>query len=202
MERPDARCARAGGRAALAVRLGDFLLGPLSDGDGRLHRTWRDGVAKGTGYLSDYADTAYGFLELHVATGDLRWLREAHRLALTAVRLFGAADGAGFVQVPVDGEQLIAPKIELDDHPTPSGNAMLAYVLLRLGRIWGDDELEQLGVGVLRLVRDVLTRAPSGFGWGSSRSTSTWRPTARSRSPGLLRRPSPSPRSSERRRPT
>ncbi len=151
---------------AAAVRLGDFLLGPLSDGDGRLHRTWRDGVAKGTGYLSDYADTAYGLLELHVATGDLRWLRAAHRLALTAVQLFGAADGAGFVQVPVDGEQLIAPKIELDDHPTPSGNAMLAYVLLRLARIWGDDELEQLGVGVLRLVRDVLTRAPSGFGWG------------------------------------
>ena len=43
---------------------------------------------------------------------------------------------------------------------------MLAYVLLRLARIWGDDELEQLGVGVLRLVRDVLTRAPSAFGWG------------------------------------
>jgi hypothetical protein len=161
--------ARTVGRAdwlAAAVRLGEFLLGPLSDRDGRLHRTWRDGVAKGTGYLSDYADTAHGLLELHVATGDLRWLREAHRLALTAVQLFGAPDGVGFVQVPVDGEQLIAPKIELDDHPTPSGNAMLAYVLLRLARIWGDDELEQLGVGVLRLVRDVLTRAPSAFGWG------------------------------------
>ena len=42
---------------------------------------------------------------------------------------------------------------------------MLAYVLLRLARIWGDDELEQRGVGVLRLVRDELTRAPSAFGW-------------------------------------
>ena len=49
--------------------------------DGRLHRTWRDGVAKGTGYLEDYADVAYGLMELHVASGDPRWLREAHRLA-------------------------------------------------------------------------------------------------------------------------
>src|SRR3989442_525103 len=48
-----------------AVRLGKFLLGPLSDG-GRLQRTFRAGQAKGTGYLEDYADVAHGLLELHV----------------------------------------------------------------------------------------------------------------------------------------
>jgi uncharacterized protein YyaL (SSP411 family) len=42
---------------------------------------------------------------------------------------------------------------------------MLAFVLLRLARIWGDDELERSAVGVLRLVRDVVPRAPSAFGW-------------------------------------
>ena len=42
---------------------------------------------------------------------------------------------------------------------------MLAWVLLRLARIWGDDELERLGVGVLRLVAPALTRAPTAFGW-------------------------------------
>ena len=42
---------------------------------------------------------------------------------------------------------------------------MLAFVLLRLARIWGDAELERLAVGVLRLVRDVVARAPSAFGW-------------------------------------
>jgi uncharacterized protein YyaL (SSP411 family) len=42
---------------------------------------------------------------------------------------------------------------------------MLAYVLLRLARIWGDDELERRGVSVLRIVGDALTRAPSAFGW-------------------------------------
>ena len=160
--------ARAFDRAdwlAVAERLGDFLLGPLSTADGRLYRTWREGVAKGTGYLSDYADVAYGLLELHVATGDPVWLRHAHRLATTALGLFATPDRDGFVQVPADGEQLIASKVELDDHPTPSGNSMLAYVLLRLARIWGDDELERRGVEVLRLVRDALTRVPTAFGW-------------------------------------
>jgi uncharacterized protein YyaL (SSP411 family) len=153
------------GRIEPAVALAEFLLGPLSTAEGQLHRTWRAGVAKGTGYLEDYADVAYGLMELHVASGDPRWLLEAHRLATLAVDLFADADGGGFFQSPRDGERLVARKKELDDHPTPSGNAMLAYVLLRLGRIWGDDELEQRAVGVLRLVRDTLVRAPSSFGW-------------------------------------
>ena len=152
------------GRVEPATALAEFLLGPLSGDNGRLHRTWRAGVAKGTGYLEDYADVAYGLQELHVATGNPRWLRESHRLATTAVELFGDEDG-GFFQSPSDGEQLVARKKELDDHPTPSGNAMLAYVLLRLARIWGDDELERRGVSVLRAVRDMLPRAPTSFGW-------------------------------------
>ena len=48
---------------------------------------------------------------------------------------------------------------------SPSGNSMLAYVLLRLARIYGDDELERQATPVLRLVRDLVPRAPSAFGW-------------------------------------
>ena len=42
---------------------------------------------------------------------------------------------------------------------------MLAYVLLRLGRIWGDDELERRAVGVLRLLGESLGRGPTEFAW-------------------------------------
>jgi uncharacterized protein len=153
------------GRVEAGRRLATFLLGPLSTPEGRLHRTWRDGEAKGTGYLEDYADVAYGLMELHVATGEPHWLHEAHRLATLAVDLFADDETGGFFQTPHDGERLVARKKEFDDHPTPSGNAMLAHVLLRLARIWGDDELEQRGVGVLRLVRDAMVRMPTAFGW-------------------------------------
>ena len=43
---------------------------------------------------------------------------------------------------------------------------MLAHVLLRLARIYGDGELERRGVSVLRLLHPALERAPSAFGWG------------------------------------
>jgi uncharacterized protein YyaL (SSP411 family) len=146
-----------------ARRLGEFILGPLSDGD-RLHRTFRAGEAKGTGYLEDYADAAHGLLELHVATGELRWLQETNRLARLAVELFGDDERGGFFLSPADGEELVARKKDLEDHPTPSGNSMLASVLLRLARIYGDDQLERRAVGVFRLVHGAVTRAPSAFG--------------------------------------
>ena len=147
-----------------ARSLGEFLLGPLSTSEGRLYRSWRAGQAKHAGVLEDYADVANGLYELHVATGELRWLEESRRLAVLAVDLFGDPADGGFFLTPRDGEELVARKKDFDDHPTPSGNSMLAYVLLRLSRLWGDQELERQAVGVFRFVAPLLPRAPSAFG--------------------------------------
>jgi uncharacterized protein YyaL (SSP411 family) len=149
-----------------AVGVAEFLLGPLSSEDGRLRRSYRDGRTSGEGYLDDYANAAHGLLELHVATGDPRWLLEARRLALLAVELFADQEHGGFFLAPrEDGGGELPPTKPLDDNPLPSGNSMLAHVLLRLARIWGDDGLEQRAAGVLRLVAPALTRAPGAFGW-------------------------------------
>src|SRR5207248_2943773 len=139
-------------------------LGELLDAE-PLWRTTRDGRAKFPAYLDDYANVAHGFYELHVATGDLRWLRASRRAAQRAVELFGDDERGGFFLSPAGGEQLVARQKSLEDNPIPSGNSMLAFVLLRLARIWGDDELERQAVGALRLVREAMARAPSAFGW-------------------------------------
>ena len=157
LERPDWLDAARG--------VAEFLLSELSTEDGRLLRSWRAGRTSGAGYLDDYANVAHGLIELHTATGELRWLEEARRLALLAVDLFADDEHGGFFLAPRDGEQLIARTKDLDDNPLPSGNSMLAHALLRLARIWGDDELERRAVGVLRLVAPALPRAPTAFGW-------------------------------------
>ena len=157
LERPDLL------EAARAV--GEFLLGPLSRADGRLSRAWREGRTGSEGFLDDYANAAHGLLELHVATGELRWLHEARRLALLAVELFADDEHGGFFLATKGGEELVARTKDLDDNPSPSGNSMLAHVLLRLARIWGDDELERRAAGVFRLIEPALARAPGAFGW-------------------------------------
>ncbi len=145
--------------------LGEFLLGPLSRENGRLSRSWRGGKVSGEGFLDDYANVAHGMIELHIATGAVRWLEEARRLARLAIELFHDPQHGGFFLAPVGGEELVARTKGLDDTPIPSGNSMLAHVLLRLGRIWGDEELERRGASVLRLVEPMLERAPGAFGW-------------------------------------
>jgi uncharacterized protein YyaL (SSP411 family) len=148
-----------------ARRLGAFLLGPLSADDGRLYRSTRDGRTSGFGFLDDYANVAYGLIELHAATGEVDWLLEAHRLALLAVELFADDEHGGFYLSPADGDARVPRTKDLQDSPVPSGNSMLAHVLLRLSRIWGDDELERRAVSVFRLVEPALRRAPGFFAW-------------------------------------
>ena len=150
---------------AEARSLGEFLLGPLSGEGGRLHRSLRAGRTSGAGFLDDYANVAHGLYELHVATGELRWLEESRRLASLAVELFADEQHGGFFLAAAESEQLVARKKDLFDHPVPSGNSMLAYVLLRLARIYGDAELERRAVGVLRLLGASLARGASEFAW-------------------------------------
>ncbi|HEU5064485.1 MAG TPA: hypothetical protein VFT86_01180, partial [Gaiellaceae bacterium] len=109
-------------------------------------------------------DVAHGLLELHVATGELRWLEEANRLARLAVDLFADEERGGFYMSAADAEPLVARKKDLEDQPTPSGNSMLAQVLLRLSRIYGDEELEKQAVGVFRLLHEAMGRVPLAFG--------------------------------------
>jgi uncharacterized protein YyaL (SSP411 family) len=148
-----------------ARRLGAFLLGPLSERNGPLFRSVRDGRTSGLGFLDDYANVAHGLIELHVATGELRWLLDARRLALRAVELFADGEQGGFYLSAADGDARVPRTKDLQDTPIPSGNSMLAYVLLRLARIWGDDDLERTAVSVFRLAEPQLRSAPGFFAW-------------------------------------
>ncbi|MGH3021300.1 MAG: thioredoxin domain-containing protein [Gaiellaceae bacterium] len=154
------------GRADLlhaATALGDFLLGSLSDERGRLLRTYRDGDARIPAYLEDYANVANGFVELSWATGELRWLEEARRLAGVMTELFADPERGGFFVDAPEGNGLVARRKEFEDHPTPAGNSMAAFVLLRLARLYGDAELERQAVGVFRLGRQLMERAPGAI---------------------------------------
>ena len=157
---------------AAAERLCDFLLGPLSTTDGRLYRTWREGVAKGTGYLSDYADVAYGLLELHVATGDPAWLltRVVSRRPRSTCSPTPSAAASSWRRATA---RLAARPKEIDDDPTPSGNSMFASLLIRLGRIWGDDELTSAVRVFFAWSRPQWSGCRARSRGRSSRSTST-----------------------------
>jgi len=141
-----------------------FVLEALTDDRGRLLRSWRDGRQGGPGYLDDHACMADACLTLYETTSDLRWLREARRLAEAMVELFADPDGDGFYQTGRDAEQLVVRPRELFDNAVPAGSSVAADVLQRLGRLTGTPDWEQAGLSALHPVLGVLARAPTGFG--------------------------------------
>jgi len=147
-----------------ALRCAEFLDERMTRPDGRLLRSYRDGNARIPAFLDDYAAVAHGRLELATATGDPRHLARAEELARAAVELFADDRNGGFLYSARDAERLVAQHKEFDDNPTPSGNSLLAHVLLRIARLHGDRELENLAAGALRIPLDMVRRAPHAFG--------------------------------------
>ena len=148
-----------------AVAIGEFCLEKLTGDDGLLHRSRRGERTSGAGFVDDYANLAHGLLELHLGTGDTRWLHEAHRLVTVAIELFADPAGGFFLTAAGHDPKVVARTKDLQDDPTPAGNSMLASVAIRIGRLWGDAELEQRGVDALRVLVPALRQAPRAFSW-------------------------------------
>jgi uncharacterized protein YyaL (SSP411 family) len=147
-----------------AVAGAEFVLRELRGPDGRLLRSWRAGRTSGLGYLDDYAMLGSACLSIYTSTFELRWMRLARELAGEMVRLFFDEERGGFFQTGSDAERLVVRPKDLSDNAVPSGNSVAAELLLRLSLLTGDAEYEHRGVSALRLVRDLIARAPSGFG--------------------------------------
>jgi uncharacterized protein YyaL (SSP411 family) len=147
-----------------AVAAAEFVLMTLRDADGRLLRSWRDGRATGPGYLEDHAMLAEACLTLYETTFDERFFVEARRLADDMLELFRDPDHGGFYQTGSHAERLVVRPKDLFDNAVPSGNSVAAEVLQRLGYLTGEPRYERAAVSALRVVRDLMERAPSGFG--------------------------------------
>jgi uncharacterized protein YyaL (SSP411 family) len=147
----------------IAKRNADFLLAEMQR-DGRLFRTWKDGKAKLNGYIEDYANVTDGLIEVYQASGDMRYLDEARRLADVMITEFWDEDNGGFFFTSHDHEELILRNKDFYDNATPSGNSAAADVLLRLAKFTGEMKYERFGSTVLRLAASQIARHPQGFG--------------------------------------
>jgi len=147
-----------------AVRCADFVWEHLRDEDGRLLRSWRDGVARVRGFAEDHALLAGALLTLYETTADLRWFVAARELCDTLLQLFADRKRGGFFQTASDADRLVVRPKDLYDNAVPSGNSAAAEALLRLALFTGEARYEDAAVSALRLIRDVMTSAPGGFG--------------------------------------
>jgi uncharacterized protein len=141
-----------------------FVWERLRTPDGRLLRSWRAGAASVPAFSDDHALLAGAFLTLYETTAEVAWFSAARTLSDRLVELFLDPDRGGFFQTGSDAEELVVRPKDLYDNAVPSGNSAAAESLLRLSLFTGETSYEDAAASALRLVRDAMAAAPSGFG--------------------------------------
>jgi uncharacterized protein YyaL (SSP411 family) len=149
------------GRAAR--RAADFVLAKLVRTDGRLLHRYREGDSAILGSLEDYAFLGCGLLDLYEATFEPRYLEESKRLVGAMAQLFWDGHDGGFFLAGHDAEKLISQTKEAYDGAIPSGNSVAALGLLRVGRLTGDREFENLADALLGSFAAHIAQAPSAY---------------------------------------
>jgi hypothetical protein len=144
--------------AEAAAKAADFILTHMRR-DGRLLRSYRDGQARITAYLDDYAFLVEGLINLYEATFDERWLREAGSLTDAMIRWY-ADESGGFYFTASDGEELLARTKSPRDGAIPSGNSVAAMNLLRLAILLDRKDYRERAEGIFRAFAPVTEQSP------------------------------------------
>ncbi|MBI3960414.1 MAG: thioredoxin domain-containing protein, partial [Chloroflexi bacterium] len=156
LERPDA--------LAAAQNAANFVLAQMSQADGKLYRTHKDGQAKLNAYLEDYAAFVRALIALYESTFELRWLAEASRLTRLLLEQFGDSDAGGLFQTGVDHERLVVRRKDFIDNAIPSGNSLAAESLLRLAKLTGNDGYRHEASRIFLPMASAMAQQPTGFG--------------------------------------
>ncbi len=130
--------------------------------DGRLCATWKDGRARFNAYLDDHAFLLDATLELLQARWDTQHLGFATWLAGQLLGRFQDEDGGGFFFTSHDHEQLLHRGKPMADEALPSGNAVAALALGRLGHLLGDTSYLDAAERTLRAAWNTMAEFPHG----------------------------------------
>lgn len=147
-----------------AIHAANFILTRMSQPDGKLYRSYKDGQARFNAYVEDYAAFIRALIALYEATFQLRWLGEASRLTQLLFAQFHDPVNGGFFQTGVDHEQLVVRRKDFIDNAIPSGNALAAEALLRLSVLVGNDEYRRTANQIVLTMKAAMVRQPTGFG--------------------------------------
>jgi len=144
-----------------ATRAVDFIRTNLWR-NGRLLAVYKDGQARFPAYLDDYAFLLDGLLELLQTRWRSEDLQFAIELADNLLAHFEDREHGGFFFTADDHEALIHRSRSFSDEAVPSGNAIAAQSLTRLGLLLGETRYLDAAARTLRAAWSPLDRYPHG----------------------------------------
>ena len=142
----------------------NFLNTQMMDDQHHLKHRYRNGDVAIDGHADDYAFVIWGLIELYQTTFNSEYLKEAIQLNEQFIQLFWDDEDGGFYFTSESAEKLLGRKKEIYDGAMPSSNSIAMMNLLRLGRIVGNTDWEQMADEAQKLFAKNMKKAPTGFG--------------------------------------
>ncbi|HEX5668952.1 MAG TPA: thioredoxin domain-containing protein, partial [Chitinophagaceae bacterium] len=147
----------------IAVKNMEFLLRVFTDG-GKTRHAYKNGVAKVDGFLEDQAYLLRSLIFLQELTGEAGYLEKAKVLLEEGIAHYSDEEEVFFYFTRDDQHDIIVRKKEIYDGATPSGNSVMANVLLHLGILFERPNWTERAVKMADSVSQMATRYPTSFG--------------------------------------
>ena len=147
-----------------ATRGIEFIEDKIGTSDGRLRRTFKDGVTKLNAYLDDYAFYISALLDVFEVDTNSRYIEKAISYADFMTKHFWDEKRENFFFTSDDHEQLIVRTKSLYDLAIPSGNSMAASALLRLYHITRNSDYLLKAEQIMSTGAKAAAENPFGFG--------------------------------------
>ncbi len=144
-----------------AERARRFVEETLADCD-ILYVSWRDGRRSSEGFLDEYACYGAALIGLYQATGKLEYAERATEICRSAMKQFSDGKNGGYFMYGEKNGRLITRPKECYDGALPSGNSVMAYCLVRLSQITGDEYIGQAAKAQLAYMSGEAEKYPAG----------------------------------------
>jgi uncharacterized protein YyaL (SSP411 family) len=148
-----------------AVNAINFIETKIANGtEGRLRRTFKNGVSKLNAYLDDYAFYVNALLDVFEVNSKAEYLEKALVYTDFMLKHFWDSSSGSLFLTSDDHEQLIMRTKNFYDLAIPSGNSIAAYNLLRLYHISQNNDYFHKAEEIIKAASKPAVKNPFGFG--------------------------------------
>jgi len=149
----------------LAIDNMDFLLSRVAEnGTVDFFHSWKNNIAKQPAFLDDYAFLIQALIQLQEITGDTNYLEKAKMITEHVLERFNDSDTYFFFYTNTNQTDVIVRKKEVYDGAQPSGNAIMANNLYRLGLYFDESRWKEKSVQMISSLANAIVRYPTSFG--------------------------------------
>jgi uncharacterized protein YyaL (SSP411 family) len=149
----------------LAIDNMQFLLSKVSNNNTvDFFHSWKNDIAKQPAFLDDYAFLIQALIQLQEITGNTNYLEKAKVITEHVLEIFKDSTSVFFFYTNINQSDVIVRKKEVYDGAQPSGNAIMADNLCRLGLYFDNSQWKEKSVQMISSLSNAIVRYPTSFG--------------------------------------